>query len=177
MDKNELTTFVDQWFSTREISKKTGKSQTTVRYWLKRYQLKTKPAPRNRGGENSKPEAYQKPCCCKFCGASDPKDFYEVGRKRIKTRCRKCHAKEQVNRFREYKRLAVEYKGGKCIKCGYDKCLACLDFHHPDPSQKDPRWRMMRNWTFENVKCELDKCWLVCRNCHGEIHYGTNIGQ
>jgi hypothetical protein len=31
----------------------------------------------------------------------------------------------------------------------------------------------MRNWTFERIKGELEKCLLVCRNCHAEIHYGA----
>lgn len=38
--------------------------------------------------------------------------------------------------------------------------------------EKNPNWRKMKNWTFERVKKELDKCDLVCSNCHDEIHYG-----
>jgi hypothetical protein len=51
--------------------------------------------------------------------------------------------------------------------------MAALDFHHKDPAKKDPNWRLMRNWTFERIKDELEKCLLVCRNCHAEIHYGV----
>jgi hypothetical protein len=51
--------------------------------------------------------------------------------------------------------------------------MAALDFHHKNPNEKDPNWRLMRNWTFERIKDELEKCLLVCRNCHAEIHYGV----
>ena len=51
--------------------------------------------------------------------------------------CKKCQNQNVLNRQRKFKRLAIEYKGGKCICCGYDKYDGALDFHHIDPSQKD----------------------------------------
>lgn len=77
---------------------------------------------------------------------------------------------------RRRKRLrtkAVEYKGGKCINCGYNRCQAALDFHHLDATQKEFGISMdgiTRAW--ERVQKELDKCVLVCSNCHREIHAG-----
>ena len=77
---------------------------------------------------------------------------------------------------RRRKRLrekAVQYKGGKCINCGYNRCQAALDFHHVDPSLKEFGVSMdgiTRSW--ERVQKELDKCVLVCSNCHREIHAG-----
>lgn len=173
MDKTQLEKLIAQSLSTREIADRTGKSQTAIRHWLKKYGLKTKINLFNRGGESQKPKRQRKPCLCKKCGESDPKKFYIGGKKRLKHRCRKCHSRETIERFREYKKLAVAYKGGKCVRCGYDKCVAALDFHHTDPSEKDPRWRLMRNWKFDRIKDELDKCILVCSNCHDEIHYGV----
>lgn len=70
----------------------------------------------------------------------------------------------------------VAYKGGQCLRCGYKKCLAGLDFHHPDPSTKDPKFHSKLHWSAERIKRELDKCWLVCKNCHAEIHYEINHG-
>lgn len=66
----------------------------------------------------------------------------------------------------------VKYKGGKCEICGYDKCLGALDFHHLDPSQKD--FTISNSNIYKNLdklKEEVDKCILVCANCHREIHY------
>jgi len=66
---------------------------------------------------------------------------------------------------------AIQYKGGKCQKCGYSKCIGALDFHHIDPSTKEAGWEQMRKMSKENMIKELDKCILVCANCHREIHY------
>lgn len=70
--------------------------------------------------------------------------------------------------------------GGSCSKCNYFKCLSALEFHHKDPSIKEDAVsfliRMNRN--FERLKLELDKCLLVCANCHREIHEELdNVGN
>lgn len=149
MDKMLLESYVSNGFSIRRIAKIVEKSPTTVKYWLYKHGLKTHPLHK-----------------CK-CGETNPNKF-AAGRYAA---CKKCRNGLQTDRFREYKKQAVEYKGGKCQKCGYDKCVAALDFHHINPEEKDPNWRKMRNWTFERIKPELDKCILVCGNCHAEIHY------
>ena len=73
------------------------------------------------------------------------------------------------------KQMSIEYKGGKCEKCGYNKCIAALEFHHLNPEEKDfgiGSKGYTRSW--EKVKEELDKCILVCANCHREIHEEIN---
>lgn len=74
------------------------------------------------------------------------------------------------------KEKLVEYKGGKCEICGYDKCVAALDFHHTDSSQKDFNISDGVK-SFEKAKKEVDKCILVCANCHREIHHKQNLEQ
>jgi hypothetical protein len=77
-----------------------------------------------------------------------------------------------AERYRIKKKLfAIAYKGGKCQKCGYDKCIGALDFHHLDPSIKEYGWTQMRKLSIPNMIKELDKCILVCATCHREIHY------
>lgn len=71
----------------------------------------------------------------------------------------------------EVKKKCVEYKGGKCLICEYNRCYAALDFHHKNPEDKDFTISGGTK-SFENLKPELDKCILVCRNCHSEIHSG-----
>lgn len=69
--------------------------------------------------------------------------------------------------------MAIEYKGGKCKCCGYNKCISALEFHHLDPSVKEfniGQKGYTRSW--DKNKKELDKCILVCANCHREIHHG-----
>lgn len=86
-------------------------------------------------------------------------------------RCRKCIVEAVTKRRRKVKAMSVEYKGGKCSICGYNKCIDALDFHHLDPKIKEfnPSDNgHTRSW--EKQKIELDKCILVCSNCHREIH-------
>lgn len=87
---------------------------------------------------------------------------------------RKSYQVEYVSeRRRETKAKAIEYLGGACSVCGYDKCQGAMDFHHKDPSEKDINIAANhRSWN--KIKQELDKCILVCSNCHREIHYNQN---
>jgi hypothetical protein len=71
--------------------------------------------------------------------------------------------------------MSVEYKGGKCSSCGYNKCIAALEFHHLDPSKKDFSISSSGNTrSWNKVKEELDKCVLLCSNCHREVHTNEN---
>ena len=74
-------------------------------------------------------------------------------------------------RRRELKIKAVEYKGGKCSKCGYNKCINALQFHHVDRSTKEfgiSSKGFSKSW--DAIKKELDKCDILCSNCHAEEH-------
>lgn len=67
------------------------------------------------------------------------------------------------------KERAVQYKGGKCLHCGYDRSVWAMDFHHRDPLVKDFRIGYgTKAWA--KIQTELDKCDLLCRNCHFEEH-------
>lgn len=63
---------------------------------------------------------------------------------------------------------AVNYKGGKCMDCGFDnlKRLEVFDFDHTTNKKKDKLSALMRSNNWEVVKKELDICDLVCSNCH-----------
>lgn len=72
------------------------------------------------------------------------------------------------------KKQLVKYKGGKCEKCGYDKCIAALQFHHINPEEKDFELSIKYNNGQNNLDSlykEADKCQLLCANCHAEEHY------
>lgn len=77
------------------------------------------------------------------------------------------------SRRRKIKAMAIEYLGGKCQVCGYYKYQGALDLHHIDRSQKAFNFSdngYTRSWA--RVKEELDKCALVCANCHREVEAG-----
>jgi hypothetical protein len=86
-------------------------------------------------------------------------------------RCKKCNTEAVVLRRQKIKLKAVEYKNGKCEICGYNKCVNAFEFHHRNPEEKDfaiGQRGHSRSW--EKVKKEIDKCMLLCANCHREIH-------
>jgi hypothetical protein len=90
--------------------------------------------------------------------------------KRVVTPARKLYLSWVVSESRRKLKLkAVEYKGGACLLCKYDKCPAALQFHHLEEDEKDFQiGGQVRSW--EAVKLELDKTIMVCANCHAEIH-------
>lgn len=96
--------------------------------------------------------------------------FYERKNRRghTKTKCNSCSVNK---RRREVKQKLVDSKGGKCEKCGYNRCLRALSFHHLDPNQKDFEINTSRaSLSYEKLIVEIQKCILVCGNCHMEIH-------
>ena len=82
------------------------------------------------------------------------------------------YAKQQERAIKRKLEL-IEYKGGECEKCHYKHNLSALEFHHINPDEKDfsiSDRNIKLDW--EKIKKELDKCVLVCSNCHREIHAG-----
>lgn len=96
--------------------------------------------------------------------------------KRVLTPFRRKYLRFNVSEQRRKLKLqAIEYKGGKCINCGYNKCPAAMVFHHPDPNQKD--FGIAANGisrSFEKIRSELDKCVLLCMICHAEFHHAED---
>lgn len=164
MLKNELENFINKGFSIRKISKQTNNSYSTIRYWILKYKLSTK---RTLSNKNEK-EKY----CPRCKETKNRSEFYQRrGKIGSSTYCKSCTSEQTLERMRLLKQKCVEYKGGKCIKCGYDKYYGSLHFHHLDPIKKDFCISGVRSYTFnDKIKKELDKCVLVCSNCHGEIH-------
>lgn len=84
------------------------------------------------------------------------------------------YLKEAVKKRRiKIREMACEYAGGKCTICGYSKCKRALSFHHKDPKKKDfglSDGGITRSW--EKTRKEIDKCVLLCMNCHMEVHDG-----
>ena len=107
---------------------------------------------------------------CRDCGIEKNLDntFFADGQ--WSTKCRACSNNAKRNSQRENKQQCVDYKGGRCQRCGYSKSLAALDFHHRDPKEKDFNIAHRKMILNEAIKKELDKCDLLCSNCHREEH-------
>lgn len=130
--------------------------------------------------------------CSKQCSII----WKETHKRRIvdgKTICTKCHCEKNISEFyknnrgdgpryyckqcddalvleqqKRRKRIFVELKGGKCQKCGYNKCIGALEFHHVNKEEKE--FNINRNLSLEQMENELQKCILLCANCHREEH-------
>ncbi len=113
-------------------------------------------------------EKSDKKCICSVCNKG-----YIYSRKKGNSsiRCNTCY----VNQFRaNRKEKAVKLLGGQCCKCGYNKCIKALQFHHIDPKKKD--FEISSNSStvsWNKFEKEISKCILVCANCHTEIHAGV----
>lgn len=71
---------------------------------------------------------------------------------------------------RSMKLQAVKLLGGKCCRCGYDKCIDALEFHHENQDEKEFKLGSGNTMSWKDYKNEAMKCILVCSNCHKEIH-------
>ena len=88
---------------------------------------------------------------------------------------------KQKERAIKRKLELISLKGGKCELCGYNKNIGALEFHHLDPSIKmfNLDERHLSNRTIDKILQEVEKCILVCSNCHKEIHskLGYNLNS
>lgn len=92
---------------------------------------------------------------------------YVVTKQKTKT----TNSKSVIEWRKRTKLKLVDYKGGKCQICDYNKSISALHFHHLDPNEKDFSISG-KSLSFDKLKLEVDKCILVCSNCHSEIHDG-----
>ena len=120
----------------------------------------------NTGGGGSNPPLGAN--FCRWCG----KSFVVRGWKNKIYCSRKCGIVVAVSRRRQrLKTQLVEAHGGCCVRCGYNKYVGALDFHHRDPAEKEFALSQ-RGLTksFGRLYKESLKCDLLCANCHREVH-------
>lgn len=111
---------------------------------------------------------------CRQCSSDVGKKYYADHRAERRYSVKYARRRTKIVGRKE---AAVAYKGGCCTRCGYDRYVGALEFHHLDPMEKE--WQLgsrLPNGRWESLKAELDKCVLVCSNCHKEIHYELRKG-
>ena len=162
MDLQTLENLISQNKSTREVARILGRKPSAVSYWLKKHGLRTNFTPQFKTSGN-----ISNPRKCRICETLLNESNDSLGRGNI---CRACKSKIDVERKKEKKRKAIRYKGGGCNVCGYDKSFSALEFHHIDPSSKEKEPHLLNSLSWDKQKEELDKCILLCANCHREVH-------
>ena len=95
---------------------------------------------------------------------------YEYDRRKgcTKTRCNSCLTNSR--RF-QLRRKIIEYMGGKCVECGYNECLGALHPHHLNGEEKSFRLSGAHSRSWKLICEEMDKCILLCANCHFKNHH------
>jgi 5-methylcytosine-specific restriction endonuclease McrA len=71
------------------------------------------------------------------------------------------------------KQKLIEHRGGKCILCGYNKCIGALHFHHINPAEKSFTISG-KTKAYQKLLSESEKCVILCANCHAEVHGGVS---
>jgi hypothetical protein len=105
-----------------------------------------------------------------FCNKHGETRFALSGTKRPRWKCLECCSDFSYEHKKRNKRKAIVYKGGQCIHCGFNESMAAMHFHHINPENKsfDINQGIAKTWSI--IKEELDKCILLCMNCHFKEH-------
>lgn len=169
MNREWLTQQVEDGKSITEISQASGKGKTTVRHWLTKYNLVTT----GKSGQKALHPVIDNKKVCSICKEEkDLSEFYvRTDRGTPFTYCKSCSRNETLETQHFIKDIAIEYKGGKCSRCGGKFERNQYAFHHLNPEEKDFEVTSKRGISIPELKKELDKCILVCHNCHHEIHH------
>jgi hypothetical protein len=89
----------------------------------------------------------------------------------------KSRVKANSDRYKaEIREYINSLKENGCSRCSEDH-IATLDFHHLDPSEKEIglNQAIRRKWSLEKIKGELEKCIILCSNCHRKLHYEEKL--
>ena len=151
IDKNRLEKAMSQ-HGLHGARKMLGLTEGSVRYWASIYNIPI--------------TLHKRPSytCCDFCGKKYSDDQRAKG-----IRCSTCISK--IRRLSS-KIRAIEYAGGRCLHCGFQadgSNYAAFEFHHHD-SNKETEVGNLLNRKWEVIREEIDKCIVLCSNCHRVEH-------
>jgi len=173
IERELLERLVGEGRTIAQIAEEVGFSKTTVRHWLARYGLRTKNRVGPRLGAPAK--------AAKDAGLLDftaeclwhGQTTYVLEGRGV-YRCKRCRSEGISRHRRRMKEILVAEAGGSCRLCGYDCCLAALEFHHLDPMTKRLGISAVGlTLSLETVRLEAAKCVLLCSNCHAEVESGA----
>lgn len=91
--------------------------------------------------------------------------------------CQKIHIRKNTERRHQKKKRVIDYLGGKCCRCGMvSPIVDVYDIHHEDGDKETEICKLLnKRGKWEDLVPELDKCVLLCANCHRRLHYSTRV--
>jgi transposase len=167
--RERLAALIEEGHSLAAIGRLLGVSATTVRHWVAKYELttaRTERVERGREGRANGLAIVQMRCATHGLTA-----FWLEGRGAY--RCMRCRVEAVARRRRVVRDTLIAEAGGRCVICGYARCVAALHFHHLDPATKRFTIRDGNTPALDRARVEAEKCVLLCSNCHAEVEFGT----
>jgi transposase len=173
IERAQLEALVAAGMTIAEIGVALGYSNATVRYWLKRHQLRTQNRVGPRIGRRATEARQTGLAAIAFrCIHHGETEYVIEGRGYY--RCKRCRSESIARHRRRVKEALVDELGGRCMLCGYARSLAALEFHHLDPTEK--RFGISAGGltqSLETLRSEIAGCVLLCSNCHAEVETGV----
>lgn len=148
--KEELEILKEEYLSKKyigEIAKKLNRSVRSIQHKTTRMGLSRLPV-------KIKHESDRK---------SINKKYYDKHKKEVYRRKRE--------RLREYKLELLKIFGEKCAVCGYNRCIAALEFHHKGKDNELNIKKALHHLSRQKALKEAEKCIILCANCHREVHH------
>ena len=175
LEREGLAALVASGATLEEMAASLERDISTIRYWLRRHGLRGT-APRGRRPRVSKAERDAAISAGERTVAGRCPDHGEtifVIENSGRARCRRCRMERVAVWRRRAKRRLITAAGGRCLLCGYDRCMAALQFHHLDPARKS--FALSSNGvtrSLAELREEAAKCIVLCANCHAEVEVG-----
>lgn len=173
LSREALATMAQQGVTLTEMARRVDRSVSTVRYWLKKYEL----WPLRAGKRRAQVALARKKGLRELRLECDRHGMTEfVIENSGRSRCLKCRREAVIHWRRRAKLRLIAEAGGRCVICGYDEFPGALQFHHLDPSEKS-FGLAMRGLTrsIERLREEAAKCVLLCANCHAKVEWGDAV--
>lgn len=169
VDRARLEGLLDAGRSIAATARELGVSESTVKYWLRKWRLRTERSERMAAAAQARAEG--RAVVELVCRRHGRTAFSIEGRG--SHRCMKCRGEAVARRRRRVKDTLVREAGGRCRLCGYSRCADALHFHHVDPATKSfsiAARGLTRS--LDSLRREAAKCALLCANCHAEVEAG-----
>jgi transposase len=175
LTREQLEPLVESGATLQEMADELDRSISTIRHWLARFGIEGQ-AHRGRRARvaREKVEAARSAGQRRVEGhCPHHGNTIFVIENSGRTRCRKCRMEAVSEWRRRAKRRLVAEAGGRCQLCGYDRCMAALEFHHLDPTKKSFALSLRGvTRSIGELRLEAAKCALLCANCHAEVEVG-----
>jgi transcription elongation factor Elf1 len=179
IDENEFRLFVNDGWTVKDLQEFYGLSRSGVYSYKKKWDLVGKSPNITQKATVSDDTKH-----CSDCNKiKSVNDFYSNGyqpngKKKYKSKCKECDQTYRYNSFNTKLEIILQElnREYKCERCGYNKNSAAIHFHHLDPNDKDLEVSSIsRTLSIDSMRDllakEIEKCAILCSNCHMEEHY------